>query len=161
MVVDLLDAHGAQAANFALDFVESSAAQKPWIFIESRSSKSCLYPPAFSRTLRQRMADKKILWVQSPDDLGPKVVLHWLESSLCEGVLLHRLDHFGKAVPPAVWGRRWQLACKKTSSHFLWIHEREFPVIGFDLKLQWEPGQVDPLIKKGQHVFEKLKRPAA
>lgn len=161
MVLDLIDAKGAKAANFALQFLESEPKAKPWIVIESSSSKLCLYPPSFNRNLRQAMAEKKIFWIQSTNELCPKIVLHWLDSSLCEGVILHRLDGFSKNTPPAVWARRWQLACKKTQTHFVWVHEQEFPVIGFDMKLVWNPNSSAPLIKKGQHLFEKFKRPAA
>jgi len=128
-------------------------AQRPWVLVEASPS---LYfsIPAMSLALRQAISSGRLLFVKTCEELAPETTNLLLESGLCEGVMLHGLERFGRASPAGVWGRRWQLSAKKGEAQMIWVHEREMPaLIGFDIRLRWNA----PLsfeVRKGHGYFE-------
>lgn len=133
---------------------ETLETRRPWVLVEASPS---LYfsIPAMSSELRQAIACGRLIFVKTCEALAPDTVHTLLDSGLCEGVLLHGLEKFSRVSPAGVWGRRWQLAARKSATQLLWVHEKETSaLIGFDIRLRWTA----PLsfeIRKGHGYFEE------
>jgi hypothetical protein len=160
MVIDLVAQPGWGAIKFALDFMSGQSPihqnpftrLRPWIVV-SPPGPTSLYLPGLPNLFRQSAAEGRLRWVKTSEALAPVFSQLLLESSLCQGVLLHNVDNFSKSSPAAIWGRRWQLAARQGACDFIWVHKTSQASIGFDIKIEWS-SKSNFEIKKGHGYFE-------
>lgn len=166
MVIEMVSPASWGALGLAVDFVETDLVRiknskekigvLPWALVQTQPAprSMAVYPPALSRSLRAALSDGSLVWVNTAAANAASVTHLMLESGLFAGVLLVGLDSFTRAAPAPLWSRRWQLAARRGSSHFVWVHEQTESLVGFDVRLEWTAPSVFE-IKKGHGFFEK------
>ncbi len=154
MVIESLGTPSSGALAFTLRCVEDLLLRetRPWAIIEGNDG-AMLYPPAFSRALRQKMAEGRLLWVRVPEKEIPEVFLKLLQSALFSGVLLRafEVDRMGQKF--LIWLRRWQLASERSGTHWLWQHQKPCPRLGLSVALSWK-NKTNFELLKGHSFFE-------
>lgn len=158
MVLEALTPKAWGGLGYCLRWMEGTLidARRPWVVCDV-DPHTILYAPALSLPLRLAMSEARLFFLRAPQVLAPFLVQDLLQSGLCEGVLLRGLDQFPASSPAGLWSRRWQLAARRGDSSLMWVHEKDFAVIGFDVRLRWHaPQSFD--IRKGHGFFDEQKQ---
>jgi hypothetical protein len=160
MVIEALGAPSSGALSFLLGCVEDSLTREPkaWAIIEAQDGQT-LYAPAFSKTLRHKMSQGRLLWVRVPEKDIPDVFLKILQSALFSGVFLRAFEGSALGNRFWIWLRRWQLASEKSGTHWLWQHRKACPRLGVSLSLHWQDKNRFEILR-GHSLLEKSEWPS-